>query len=49
MSDNRTESLSIPPGWLCYLAPELMRALDAHRFQEKELPFSTASDVYAFG
>ncbi|ENN76572.1 hypothetical protein YQE_07022, partial [Dendroctonus ponderosae] len=45
----RTESLSIPPGWLCYLAPELMRALDAHRFQEKELPFSTASDVYAFG
>ncbi|KAL1488616.1 hypothetical protein ABEB36_014419 [Hypothenemus hampei] len=45
----RTESLSIPPGWLCYLAPEVMRALDAHRFQEKELPFSKATDVYAFG
>ncbi|XP_050302569.1 kinase suppressor of Ras 2 isoform X2 [Anthonomus grandis grandis] len=45
----RTESLCIPPGWLCYLAPELMRGLDAHRFQEKELPFSMASDIYAFG
>lgn len=46
---HRTESLSIPPGWLCYLAPEIMRSLDAHRFQEKELPFSQGSDVYAFG
>ncbi|XP_066159270.1 kinase suppressor of Ras 2 [Euwallacea fornicatus] len=46
---HRIESLSIPPGWLCYLAPEMMRALDAHRFHEKELPFSRSSDVYAFG
>lgn len=46
---NKTESLSIPPGWLCYLAPEIMRSLDAHRFQENELPFSKSSDVYAFG
>ncbi|KAF7278778.1 hypothetical protein GWI33_008009 [Rhynchophorus ferrugineus] len=46
---NQTESLSIPPGWLCYLAPEIMRSLDAHRFQENELPFSKSSDIYAFG
>ncbi|CAG9774043.1 unnamed protein product [Ceutorhynchus assimilis] len=45
----RTESLSIPSGWLCYLAPAIMRALDAHRFQENELPFTIFSDVYAFG
>ncbi|XP_060521560.1 kinase suppressor of Ras 2 [Cylas formicarius] len=45
----KSESLSIPPGWLCYLAPEIMRCLDAHIFEENELPFSKASDVYAFG
>lgn len=46
---NQTQSLSIPPGWLCYLAPEIMRSLDAHRYQENELPFSKSSDIYAFG
>ena len=40
--------MSIPEGWLCYLAPEIMRNL---RVQPDEggLPFNKASDVYAFG
>ena len=43
------EWLSIPPGWLCYLAPEIMRALQARNPQEHDLPFNKGSDVYAFG
>uniref|UniRef100_A0A182QS55 Uncharacterized protein n=1 Tax=Anopheles farauti TaxID=69004 RepID=A0A182QS55_9DIPT len=41
--------LGIPDGWLCYLAPELMRNLTAYRPIEGDLPFSKASDIYAFG
>lgn len=41
------DSLGIPPGWLCYLAPELIRALTPHA--SLHLPFSKATDVYAFG
>ncbi|XP_026327693.1 kinase suppressor of Ras 2 [Hyposmocoma kahamanoa] len=41
------DSLGIPPGWLCYLAPELNRALTPHA--SLHLPFSKATDVYAFG
>ncbi|CAH0773160.1 unnamed protein product [Bemisia tabaci] len=43
-------NISIPPGWLCYLAPEVIRSLNAHHKPEDEdLPFTQASDVYAFG
>ncbi|RVE54387.1 hypothetical protein evm_000872 [Chilo suppressalis] len=43
----RGDSLGIPAGWLCYLAPELVRALRPHA--SLHLPFSKATDVYAFG
>ncbi|XP_061383728.1 kinase suppressor of Ras 2 [Danaus plexippus] len=43
----RGDSLGIPPGWLCYLAPELHRAL--RPIASLHLPFSKATDVYAFG
>ncbi|CAH2095870.1 unnamed protein product [Euphydryas editha] len=43
----RGDSLGIPPGWLCYLAPELVRALRPHA--SLHLPFSKSTDVYAFG
>ncbi|XP_035708630.1 kinase suppressor of Ras 2 isoform X1 [Folsomia candida] len=43
------DSLSIPPGWLCYLAPEIMKALRPVSKQDIEFPFTTASDIYAFG
>ncbi|XP_065202986.1 kinase suppressor of Ras 2 [Planococcus citri] len=48
---NRTQDgLIIPPGWLCYLAPEIMRSLRVHvKPDDEQLPFSKASDVYAFG
>ncbi|XP_064650252.1 kinase suppressor of Ras 2-like isoform X4 [Lineus longissimus] len=39
--------LSIPPGWLCYLAPEIVRSLQAG--PNHDLPFKEYSDVYAFG
>ncbi|XP_053671870.1 kinase suppressor of Ras 1 [Anopheles nili] len=41
--------LGIPGGWLCYLAPELMRNLTPHRPNEGDLPFSKDSDIFAFG
>ncbi|XP_053694710.1 kinase suppressor of Ras 2 [Sabethes cyaneus] len=41
--------LGIPSGWLCYLAPELMRKLTSYRPVDGDLPFSRASDIYAFG
>ncbi|KAK6625057.1 hypothetical protein RUM43_005348 [Polyplax serrata] len=45
-----SENLIIPPGWLCYLSPEIMRNLRSfYQPDEEELPFSRASDVYAFG
>nr|XP_023017146.1 kinase suppressor of Ras 2 isoform X1 [Leptinotarsa decemlineata] len=47
--NRKSDSLGIPPGWLCYLAPEIMRSLHAHQPHDEELPFSKASDVYAFG
>ncbi|XP_018561202.1 kinase suppressor of Ras 2 isoform X2 [Anoplophora glabripennis] len=47
--NRKLDSLGIPPGWLCYLAPEIMRSLHAHQPHDEELPFSKASDVYAFG
>ncbi|XP_055680895.1 kinase suppressor of Ras 2 [Lutzomyia longipalpis] len=41
--------LGIPTGWLCYLAPELIRGLRPYRPTDEDLPFSKASDVFAFG
>ncbi|XKL63629.1 hypothetical protein PGB90_005993 [Kerria lacca] len=44
------DGLIIPPGWLCYLSPEIMRNLRVHvKPDDEHLPFSKASDVYAFG
>lgn len=46
----RGDSLGIPAGWLCYLAPEIVRALRPRQPNAPiDLPFSKASDVYAFG
>ena len=41
--------LGIPNDWLCYLAPELIRNLKPYRPTNEDLPFSKASDSYAFG
>lgn len=41
--------LFIDENMLCYLAPELIRQLRAVRPAQDNLPFSKASDVYAFG
>lgn len=40
--------LAVARGWLCYLAPELIRGLKPIRSDE-DLLFSKNSDVYAFG
>ncbi|KZS20755.1 Kinase suppressor of Ras 1 [Daphnia magna] len=45
----RSDALSIPPGWLCYMAPEVMRSLKPSSEENDELPFTMASDAYAFG
>ena len=50
MCCRKGEYLSIPQGWLCYLSAEVIRNLQAGaQYQEIELPFTEASDVYAFG
>lgn len=41
--------LGIPSGWLCYLAPELIKKLTSYRPMDGDLPFSKASDIFAFG
>ncbi|UYV83298.1 KSR1 [Cordylochernes scorpioides] len=41
--------LTIPKGWLCYLAPEVIRLLKTGDHHQDYLPFTTASDMYAFG
>lgn len=41
--------LEIPSGWLCYLAPELIQVLQPCRPAKDNMPFSKASDIYAFG
>ncbi|XP_033119345.1 kinase suppressor of Ras 1-like isoform X3 [Anneissia japonica] len=46
--NKREDCLQIPKNWLCYLAPELIKALKVKDI-DGELPFSKASDVYAFG
>uniref|UniRef100_A0A671R421 non-specific serine/threonine protein kinase n=1 Tax=Sinocyclocheilus anshuiensis TaxID=1608454 RepID=A0A671R421_9TELE len=44
----RKDKLRIPSGWLCHLAPELIRQLSTDT-AENQLPFSKQSDVFAFG
>lgn len=41
--------LTIPNGWLCYLSPEIMRCLRPGDQQNEALPFTSSSDVFAFG
>ena len=43
------ECMSIPKGWLCYLAPEIMRALRVVPDEGEDLPFTKSSDVFGFG
>nr|XP_042901238.1 kinase suppressor of Ras 2 isoform X2 [Parasteatoda tepidariorum] len=48
--NRKGEWLTIPKGWLCYLAPEIIRSLKAGSQQDSDnLPFSRASDIFAFG
>uniref|UniRef100_A0A3Q4MF19 Protein kinase domain-containing protein n=1 Tax=Neolamprologus brichardi TaxID=32507 RepID=A0A3Q4MF19_NEOBR len=44
----RKNVLRIPQGWICYLAPEIVRKLSPE-VDEDQLPFSKAADIYAFG
>jgi len=44
-----SDCMSIPAGWLCYLAPEVIRELRVQHTNGEDLPFTRASDVYAFG
>uniref|UniRef100_A0A6A7FVD0 Kinase suppressor of Ras 2-like isoform X1 n=1 Tax=Hirondellea gigas TaxID=1518452 RepID=A0A6A7FVD0_9CRUS len=41
--------LTIPPEWLCYLSPELMRSLKVSTHHPHTLPHTTTSDVYSYG
>ncbi|RUS83373.1 hypothetical protein EGW08_008876 [Elysia chlorotica] len=41
--------LRVPKGWLCYLAPEIIRSLKAMQQSQPDLPFTNMSDLYAFG
>ncbi|VDN96545.1 unnamed protein product [Rodentolepis nana] len=40
--------VQVPPNWLCYVAPEIMRAINICN-PKHELPFTPESDVFAFG
>ncbi|MFT7803336.1 kinase suppressor of Ras 1-like isoform X3 [Arapaima gigas] len=44
----RENELKLPHGWICYLAPEIVRRMGPGN-DEDRLPFSNAADVYAFG
>uniref|UniRef100_A0A8C4ZCS0 Kinase suppressor of ras 1a n=1 Tax=Gadus morhua TaxID=8049 RepID=A0A8C4ZCS0_GADMO len=44
----RENKLKLPHGWICYLAPEIVRRMSPGN-NEDRLPFSAAADVYAFG
>ncbi|XP_017023567.1 kinase suppressor of Ras 1 [Drosophila kikkawai] len=41
--------LGVPHNWLCYLAPELIRALQPEKPRGECLEFTRFSDVYSFG
>uniref|UniRef100_A0A3Q3WPA8 non-specific serine/threonine protein kinase n=1 Tax=Mola mola TaxID=94237 RepID=A0A3Q3WPA8_MOLML len=44
----RENKLRLPHGWICYLAPEIVRRMSPGN-NEDHLPFSNSADVYAFG
>uniref|UniRef100_A0A8C6TP41 non-specific serine/threonine protein kinase n=1 Tax=Neogobius melanostomus TaxID=47308 RepID=A0A8C6TP41_9GOBI len=44
----RENKLKLPHGWICYLAPEIVRRMSPGN-NEDRLPFSCSADVYAFG
>ncbi|XP_028856021.1 kinase suppressor of Ras 1 isoform X3 [Denticeps clupeoides] len=44
----RENELKLPHGWICYLAPEIVRRMTPGSYEDS-LPFSKAADVYAFG
>uniref|UniRef100_H3BDR1 Kinase suppressor of ras 1 n=1 Tax=Latimeria chalumnae TaxID=7897 RepID=H3BDR1_LATCH len=44
----REYELQLSHGWLCYLAPEIVREMTPGKNEDK-LPFTKAADVYAFG
>ncbi|CAG02994.1 unnamed protein product, partial [Tetraodon nigroviridis] len=44
----RENKLKLPHGWICYLAPEIVRKMSPGN-SESQLPFSTSADVYASG
>ncbi|KAI2799573.1 3-dehydrosphinganine reductase [Blomia tropicalis] len=46
---NRCDRLTVPKGWLCYLAPEIIRTLSINSSESDDLPFSPGTDVYAYG
>ena len=35
-----SDCMSIPAGWLCYLAPEVIRELRVHQMGGEDLPFT---------
>ena len=41
--------MTVPKGWLCYLAPEIIQSLSINSWDSDDLPFSYATDVYAYG
>ena len=46
----RVDWLTVPKGWLSYLAPEIIRTLNVHSQDGgDDLPFSFSTDIYAFG
>ncbi|BFZ18307.1 hypothetical protein BsWGS_21345 [Bradybaena similaris] len=47
--NNKDNWLCVPKGWLCYLAPEIIRSLKAMQQSQSDLPFTKMSDMYAFG
>ncbi|OWK13886.1 hypothetical protein Celaphus_00000301, partial [Cervus elaphus hippelaphus] len=48
VSKGRDDKLRIQNGWLCHLAPEIIRQLSPDT-EEDKLPFSKHSDVFALG
>lgn len=44
-----SNGLHIPNNWLCYLAPELLRALKQSQPMQYEAQLSKASDIFSFG
>ncbi|XP_052800310.1 kinase suppressor of Ras 2-like [Mya arenaria] len=49
-ANRHMDRLQIPPGWLCYQSPEIIKSLQAGAaYASTDLPFSEMSDVYAFG